>query len=310
MAQTQTETINQSLRTSNDRNNEFDVADDRTAAPDSNDNYKLTNNNNNTKNNHHNDYDDDDDDDFVLLRSSNSYTNNIIFNDISTAVAKQKQMFAADGAGDRHSSTTDTEFSLPMEEATDGQVVNGLSLDKIRSFLESDYVPNEFWHLQRDSFIHRSYNEKLLASKNANDIPKRPTSVPPIQDIKRSSFIRHSFNIVRRSFHKGVKKKPSATTNSSDTESNTILSKKSVNIDHHHTSKKNDKDVIGNSRRNNNECNYSDNSSELSAKHKENSFIKKSKSAENVITLNVPLDKVKKGHHRNNSTASCTSTNR
>lgn len=140
-------------------------------------------------------------------------------------------------AGDRKP-YMDRSFSVPMEEKSDGTSSGINQIAAIRSFLESDYIPDEYWHLQRDSFIHRSYNEKLVARKNAQDLcsksPKpsrlqpnlaqdqipstitkkkqRPVSVPaphpqiiqtiatPTDSLQRYSFIRQSLNSIRRSF--------------------------------------------------------------------------------------------------------------
>lgn len=80
----------------------------------------------------------------------------------------------------------------------------------MRTFLESEFVPEEYWHLQRDSFIHRSYNEKLLAQKNeADSLLSRSGDLP--NGTKRESFIKNSFNSIRRSFSSGKKKRTAAT---------------------------------------------------------------------------------------------------
>ncbi len=85
---------------------------------------------------------------------------------------------------------------------------DGECLEQLDSFLDADDLPDEFWHFQRDSFIHRSYNEKLLARKNANDFPPlRPVSVPNDATFKRDSFIRQSFKSIRNSFSKSIRKK-------------------------------------------------------------------------------------------------------
>lgn len=182
----------------------------------------------------------------------------------------------------------DRSFSVPMEEKSDGTSSGINQIAAIRSFLESDYIPDEYWHLQRDSFIHRSYNEKLVARKNAQDqIPstitkkkQRPVSVPapqpqiiqttatPTESVQRYSFIRQSLNSIRRSFsvksgkHKGLSgnKKVKMHPNDSEVDS-------------------------GN--------NNSDNTKE--------------KISINDL-LNVPLENVRNnGHSRNSSTSSCTS---
>lgn len=134
----------------------------------------------------------------------------------------------------------DRSFSIPASPSSEPQLND--DIDTIRAFLESEYVAptDEFWHLQRDSFIHRSYNKKLLARKNAIDanvLPvKRPASLAvaarkqpttagptttattttddgssnnehststtklPSAVVKRESFIRQSLNSLRRSF--------------------------------------------------------------------------------------------------------------
>lgn len=86
---------------------------------------------------------------------------------------------------------------------------NGDKIDELHLLLDADDFPDEFWHLnfQRDSFIHRSYNEKLLARKNAKDYPKRPISVPNDATFKRDSFIRQSLKSIRNSFSKSIRKK-------------------------------------------------------------------------------------------------------
>lgn len=138
----------------------------------------------------------------------------------------------------------DRSYSMPVVEAQRDETAKSAStaapiglnqIAEIRSFLESDYIPDEYWHLQRDSFIHRSYNEKLVARKNAQDqsaaaaaaaagnttkkaVATRPVSMGGLpaaavdgdvksalvvateQPIQRMSFIRHSLNTIRRSF--------------------------------------------------------------------------------------------------------------
>lgn len=143
-------------------------------------------------------------------------------------------------------------------------------IECIRSFLESDLVPDEFWQLQRDSFIHRSYNERLLARKNARDTRQRPISLPvdKPQTFKRDSFLRQSLNKITRTFSRNIKHK----NNSVD--------------------KRNSDDKDGNNNGDN-----KDSSSNASVT---------SKGTDNVLQVH-PTSKSKKCHSRNNSSSSCTS---
>lgn len=95
---------------------------------------------------------------------------------------------------------------------------DGEGIEQLETMLDADDFPDEFWHLQRDSFIHRSYNERLLALKNANDFPKRPISVPNDASFKRDSFIRQSFKSIRNSFSKSIRKKNGLKRSLTDTE--------------------------------------------------------------------------------------------
>lgn len=253
-----------------------------------------------------------DDSEIVVLRTKQNYSNLTSTTTANSTITSSSAVtytgaVAATNKNKQHH-FMDRSFSIPMDEPTDGQLLtDGVNnIDRIRSFLESDYLPNEFWHLQRDSFIHRSYNEKLLARKNENDYPKRPISVPPpsttatnIVDTtihnnsssKRDSFIRHSLNTIRRSFHKSVKKK-----------NGTIVTKIDRNIIEQF-----DDDVTETVA-----ATFAAAASVATGGAKKHSDkIKKSKSAENVLLLNLPIENVKKlGHSRNNSTSTCTTNNR
>lgn len=147
---------------------------------------------------------------------------------------------------------------------------NGEQIDRLQELLDADEFPDEFWHFQRDSFIHRSYNEKLLARKNANDYPKRPVSVPNDATFKRDSFIRQSLKSIRNSFSKSIRKK------------NVVKRSRTEDEDS-----------------NNNNSNSSDKSGNKSDRLM---AIEKSLLIENVLSL--PLQKLKHGHSRNSSSSS------
>lgn len=194
-------------------------------------------------------------------------------------------------------------------------------IEQIRSFLESEYVAStdEFWHMQRDSFIHRSYNKKLLARKNAIDEyeqPKRPVTMPlPISAhqpsimssmqlanaeeradqlqpvvVKRDSFIRSSFNSFRRSF--GIR--------------SSSAKKKSAQIDRHSaklTRAMTDHESL-----------HQRNGRTINDDHNQEGFTVSDDGLhcvpveDGMIFLNVPLENVRHlGHSRNSSTSSCTS---
>lgn len=219
----------------------------------------------------------------------NTISDNVVLRTKSYSTISSSSVTAGSvpNAGDRKA-YMDRSFSVPMEEKSDGTSSGINQIAAIRSFLESDYIPDEYWHLQRDSFIHRSYNEKLVARKNAQDqIPstitkkkQRPVSVPPPQpqiiqtaatpteSLQRYSFIRQSLNTIRRSFsvksgkHKGLSgsKKVKMHPNDSEVDSG-----------------------INNSDNKNEKIGISD-------------------------LQNVPLENVRNnGHSRNSSTSSCTS---
>lgn len=205
----------------------------------------------------------------------------------STISSSSSTARSVPNAGDRKP-YMDRSFSVPMEEKSDGTSSGINQIAAIRSFLESDYIPDEYWHLQRDSFIHRSYNEKLVARKNAQDqMPstitkkkQRPVSVPPPQpqiiqtvatpteSLQRYSFIRQSLNTIRRSFsvksgkHKGLSGNKKVKMHPNDSE---------VDSGNNNSDNINEKIAI----------------SDL---------------------LNVPLENVRNnGHSRNSSTSSCAS---
>lgn len=150
--------------------------------------------------------------------------------------------------------------------------------EDIETLLDADDFPDEFWHFQRDSFIHRSYNEKLLALKNASDYPKRPISVPNDATFKRDSFIRQSLKSLRNSFSKSIRKKHVVKRSLTDIEdrNNNINNDNSANSDR---SGKSDRMII--------------------------SSFDKGLLIENV--LNLPVQKTKVGHSRNSSSSSLTS---
>lgn len=193
-------------------------------------------------------------------------------------------------------------------------------IDHIRSFLESEYVaPTEdFWHLQRDSFIHRSYNKKLLARKNAIDAyesPKRPASMPavafsnrqpllplPTTDenqslpqavVKRDSFIRNSFNSLRRSFSirtSSAKKKTAQTDRRSMRLTRALTDQELYDLRHNGCS---------NNKINNNREGFT-----VSDEGERWELL----DTGGTTFLNVPLENVRNsGHSRNSSTSSCTS---
>lgn len=155
---------------------------------------------------------------------------------------------------------------------------DGDGIEQLDTFLDADDFPDEFWHFQRDSFIHRSYNEKLLARKNANDYPQRPISVPNDATFKRDSFIRQSLKSLRNSFSKSIRKKNDVKRSSSQIEdrNNNINNDNSTNSDK--SGSKSDRSVL----------------------------VEKGLLIENI--LNVPLPKAKiVGHSRNSSSSSLTS---
>ncbi|KAG4076127.1 hypothetical protein HA402_011473 [Bradysia odoriphaga] len=110
---------------------------------------------------------------------------------------------------------------------------DGEGIEQLETLLDTDDFPEEFWHFQRDSFIHRSYNEKLLALKNASDYPNRPVSVPNDATFKRDSFIRQSFKSIRNSFSKSIRKKNGLKRSLTDIEdrNNNINNDNSTNSD-------------------------------------------------------------------------------
>lgn len=108
----------------------------------------------------------------------------------------------------RVKNTSDPETKKPKYLSANGRCFSdGEGIEQLEKLLDEDDFPDEFWHFQRDSFIHRSYNEKLLALKNASDYPHRPVSVPNDATFKRDSFIRQSFKSIRNSFSKSIRKK-------------------------------------------------------------------------------------------------------
>lgn len=157
---------------------------------------------------------------------------------------------------------------------------DGEDVEQLDMLLDADDFPDEFWHFQRDSFIHRSYNEKLLARKNANDFPKRPISVPNDGTFKRDSFIRQSLKSIRNSFSKSIRKKNSVK------RSLTAIEDRNNNINNNGT----------------NSCTNSDKSGNKSDRA---IAVEKGLLIENI--LNLPLEKAKAGHSRNSSSSSLTS---
>lgn len=151
---------------------------------------------------------------------------------------------------------------------------DGESIEQLETLLDADDFPDEFWHFQRDSFIHRSYNEKLLALKNANDYPKRPISVPNDATFKRDSFIRQSFKSIRNSFSKSIRKKDGLK------RSLTQIEDKNNNLNN-------------------------DNSDKIGSKIDGTISMAKGLLIENV--LNLQMQKAKVGHSRNSSSSSLTS---
>lgn len=199
---------------------------------------------------------------------------------------------------------------------------NSRDIDHIRSFLESEYVAptDEFWHMQRDSFIHRSYNKKLLARKNAIDAfetPKRPASMPasnhtthqpiPIplpttddnqshQPVKRDSFIRNSFNSLRRSFsfRTSSSKKKSAQMERRSARLTRAMTDQDSALD-----KRNERSIHNN--------NNSINRDGFTVSD-EGERWDQVMDPGGMTFLNVPLENVRNlGHTRNSSTSSCTS---
>lgn len=177
--------------------------------------------------------DDDDDDDKVVLRIKDENTKNDIANNNnnceSNTIEQNNCMDDEQQQQKKFINDTDTVcitksseiFSLHQifetDETIDGPSSPAPSIDSkssdycndipkfeiMRSYLESEFVPEEFWHLQRDSFIHRSYNEKLLSQKNeADSLINRSNSNTndASNSVKRDSFIKNSFNTIRRSF--------------------------------------------------------------------------------------------------------------
>lgn len=206
---------------------------------------------------------------------------------------------------------------------------NTRDIDQIRAFLESEYVAptDEFWHMQRDSFIHRSYNKKLLARKNAIDAyetPKRPASMPattnnhnqpqpipplPCSDenqqsqqpkpqavsVKRDSFIRSSFNSLRRSF--------SIRTSSAKRKS-AQMERRSARLTRAMTA---DQEALPDHRNGDLNCNGNNNNREGYTVSDEGERWDRVDSG-GMTFLNVPLENVRNlGHSRNSSTSSCTS---
>lgn len=149
---------------------------------------------------------------------------------------------------------------------------DGEGIEQLDTLLDSDDFPDDVWHFQRDSFIHRSYNEKLLARKNASDYPKRPISVPNDTAFKRDSFIRQSLKSIRNSFSKSIRKKNGLKRSLTDVEDR------------------------------NNNINNSDKSGNKSDR---GIAVDKGVLIENV--LNLPLHKTKISHSRNSSSSSLTS---
>lgn len=114
---------------------------------------------------------------------------------------------------------SDPETKKPKYLPLNGRCLSdGEGIEQLETLLDADDLPDEFWHFQRDSFIHRSYNERLLALKNANDYPLRPISVPNDATFKRDSFIRQSFRSIRNSFSKSIRKKNGVKRSLTDTE--------------------------------------------------------------------------------------------
>lgn len=248
--------------------------------------------------------DDDYDDEKVVLRTKSYST-------ISTTSTKTNRT---------KFSYMDRSFSVPMEDVRgDGSSNPGgiNNIERIRSFLQSDYVPDEYWNLQRDSFIHRSYNEKLVARKNAIDYPKRPISVPPPPPttqspqltqtetetkvvnaapliIKRDSFIRHSLNTIRRSFSI----KSSAKKKIIKDDNDIVVAVKTK------AKKKNKKKIIE-SEMENDSGGFNSNGGNINV-NKSDNLINSDKGLDSTL-LNVPLEIIRNGHSRNSSTSSCTS---
>lgn len=156
---------------------------------------------------------------------------------------------------------------------------DGEGMEQLGTLLDADDFPDEFWHFQRDSFIHRSYNEKLLARKNANDYPKRPISAPHDAAFKRDSFIRQSLKSLRNSFSKSIRKRNGVKQSLSQIED-----------------------------RNNNVNNDNSTNSDKSGSKSDRVMfvVEKGLLIENV--LNLPIQKTKVvGHSRNSSSSSMTS---
>lgn len=157
---------------------------------------------------------------------------------------------------------------------------DGEDVEQLETLLDADDLPDEFWHFQRDSFIHRSYNEKLLARKNANDFPNRPISVPNDATFKRDSFIRQSLKSIRNSFTKSIRKKNGLK------RSLTAIEDRNNNI-------------------NNDNGDNGANSDKSGNKSDRVVAVEKGLLIENI--LNLPLEKTKAGHSRNSSSSSATS---
>lgn len=179
----------------------------------------------------------------VVLRTKSHSTMVLPIKEVAATLATKSHQSGTGKTTTSHQ--LDRSYSMPVVEAQRRELNDNddnnktavvataaapIGLDQIaeiRSFLESDYIPDEYWHLQRDSFIHRSYNEKLVARKNAADKPPstglgnaaakktaptntRPVSMggmpnagdgaPAAAPMQRMSFIRNSLNTIRRSF--------------------------------------------------------------------------------------------------------------
>lgn len=156
---------------------------------------------------------------------------------------------------------------------------DGEGIEQLDTLLDADDFPDEIWHFQRDSFIHRSYNERLLALKNANDYPKRPISVPNDATFKRDSFIRQSLKSLRSSFSKSIRKKNVVKRSLTDVED------RNNNI--------------------NNDSGNSTKSDKSGSKSDRAIAVEKGLLIENIH--NLPLQKTKVGHSRNSSSSSLTS---
>lgn len=155
---------------------------------------------------------------------------------------------------------------------------DGEGIEQLDTLLDADDFPDEFWHFQRDSFIHRSYNEKLLARKNANDYPTRPISVPNDATFKRDSFIRQSLKSLRNSFSKSIRKKNG-------------LKRSLTQIEDRNNNINNDN---------------STNSDKSGSKSDRAVAVDKGLLIENILNLPLPKTKVV-GHSRNSSSSSLTS---